>query len=201
MLKNKKANIGFRFFGFIFAVTIVSAIMTFFLLALPLILHDYALQQGVSVNQDLVNLGVSSAASQTAIENLTDNFLSFLDYVDYFFIFFIVSLFIESLFAASQAKRLGIYTFFGFLTIGNLLLIFALTFAVEISNWFINNITNNIILIAIETPFMDWFFNYNIYIGTIWFGLILLVNIFDIKSIASRFKFTSSGDEDIIFEE
>lgn len=184
-----------------FATTIVTALMTFFLLALPLIVHDYGLQQGVDLNQDLVNLGVSSSASQTNIEAIADNFLSFLNYVDYFFLFFIVSLFIESLIASKNAKRLGIYSFFGFLTLGNIILIFILTFAVEINNWFINNITDNIILIAIDTPFMDWFFNYNMYIGVIWYSVLLLINIFDLKSLGSRFSFVSSDDDDILFEE
>jgi hypothetical protein len=191
---NKKAGFGVGLFWFFFSFMLVSGIMFFILTAFPAILHTYGIQTAVDVNQDLVDLGVSSNSSQTNINQLSSSFKNLYTYADYFFLFILVSAFIESITAASTARRTGIFSFFGYITIGNVFLIFILSYAIHIRGWFLNEIVYNILTISIETRFFDWFFNYSYYIGMIWFIILLFVNLVDFKSLMGRLPFVDQKD-------
>ena len=200
-MKNKKGSFGISLVGFFFALMVVTAILFFFLTALPVILHTYGIEQAVSINEGLVTQGVSSVASQNSINNLADDYKTIYLIADYMFMFFIISAFIQSIVSATRAKREGIFSFFGLITIGNVLLVFLLTLATKISDWILNEIVYNILLISFDTPFTNWFFEYSIFVALFWYTVLLVVNFIDFKSILSRIGFVTPDEEDARFEE
>ena len=200
-MKNKKGYFGISLVGFFFALMVVTAILFFFLTALPVILHTYGIEQAVSINENLVTQGVSSATSQNNIIALADRYKTIYLIADYMFIFFIVSAFIQSIISATRAKREGIFSFFGLITLGNVMLVFLLTLAVRISDWILNEIVYNILLISFDTPFTNWFFEYSIFVALFWYTTLLVVNFIDFGSMLGRIGFITDSEEQAKFEE
>lgn len=195
MFNNKKGDSHRRIFFFFFALMFISGLFFFMLTALPAILYDYGIQFAVDANQNLVNLGVSSNSSQTSINNLATGYTNLYDLADYAFLFIIVSAFIQSILASVNAVKRGIFSFFGYITIGNVFLIFIMSFAINIRDWFLDNIVYNILTISIETPFFSFFFNNSYYIGMFWYITLLVINMIDFKRVfgAKRFGDTGGG--------
>lgn len=198
---NKKGNFGVKLFAFFFTLTIVTGILLFFLVGLPAILYEYGLKQGVSVSQELVDMGVSNAATHSSITELAESYKFIYNYADYLFIFFIIGAFIQSIISAVKLPRAGIMSFFGLITLGNILLLFFLGFAVEINSWIVNEIVYGVVLVATETGFINWFFEYNMFIVTLWFTLLVVLNMVNIDSIRDRIPFMSKSGEDMRFEQ
>jgi len=202
--KNKRAQ-GFitGVYWFFFSIMFITGVIFFFLTAFPAILYTYGIDTAVNTNQNLVDLGVSSEASQTRIEGVADSFNNLYTFGDYAFLFMIIGLVIQSFIASSQASRSGIFSFFGYMTIGNIILVFLLSYAVHFRDWFLNEIVYTILTISIETPFFTWFFTNSYYIGMVWYILLLFINIIDFKALLGRMPFLSRGTsgEQINFEE
>lgn len=184
----------FGTFWFFFVLMFVSGIFFFIFTALPAIFYTYGIDLGVQANQNLVDLGVSSNQSQNNILAIANSYNSLYKFGDYAFLLILISLFAQSLISSSQASRSGIFSFFGFMTIGNIILIFILSYAVHIRDWFLNEIVYNILTISIETRFFDFFFSYSYYIAMIWYIIILFVNIIDFKRVASNMPFLSKDN-------
>lgn len=193
-------SFGIRIFGFFFFLQIILAILFFFLTAFPAILSTYGIDTIVQVSEDLLQQGLTSQESHISVLELKESYRFLYTIADYIFLFFIVSVFINSIIAAVNTKKEGILTFFGYMTLGNVILIFLLTYAVQIQNWIINNIVYSVLLININTPFTLWFFDFSIYIGTFWYTLLLVINIIDLKSIASKFGLINSKRKEGEFE-
>lgn len=200
-MKNKKAIFGISLIGFFFALMVVTAILFFFLTALPVILHTYGIEQMVSINEDMVTDGISSASSQVNVLEIAESYKNIYLIADYMFILFIVSAFIQSVISATRAKREGIFSFFGLITLGNVIMVFLLTLAVRISDWILNEIIYNIVVISFDTPFTDWFFNYSIFVALFWYTTLLVVNFIDFRGILSRTGFVTEDEEQARFEE
>lgn len=200
MFNNKKADSHRRIFFFFFFLMFVSGLFFFLLTALPAILYDYGIQFAVDANQNLVNLGISSNTSQTNIVNLASGYTNLYKLADYAFLFIIISAFIQSILASTQATKRGIFSFFGYITIGNVFLIFIMSFAITIRDWFLNNIVYNILTISIETPFFTFFFNNSYYIGMFWYIVLITVNMIDFKRVFGAKRFGDTGGGKIRFE-
>lgn len=198
---NKKGNFGIGLFWFFFALMFISGIFFFIFTALPAMLSTYGIDIAVDANQDLVDLGVSSAASQNSINAIANSFTNLYKFGDYAFMFIIVSLFIESCIAAKNARRGGIYSFFGLMTLGNVILVFIMSYAIHIRGWFLNEIVYNILTISIETRFFDWFFSNSYYIGMVWYAILLVINMVDFGAMLSRIPFITSNEKKMRFEE
>jgi hypothetical protein len=197
---NKKGSYGLGLFVFFFSLMITTAIMFFFLTAFPAVLETYGIETAKHINQGMIDSGVSNPSSQASIEAIADDYKQIYKIADYMFILFIVGVFVSSVISSVMAQRQGIFSFFGFMTVGSVILIFLLTYAVAISDWILYEVTLGILSITIDTPFAFWFFEYSLYIGTIWYILLLVINIIDIRAIGSRFTFVNR-DDDRRFEE
>jgi hypothetical protein len=195
MIKNKKGSYGLGLFGFFFSMTIVTMVTFFALVVLPAILFDYGISIASDTNQNMVDAGISSAESQTNINQIKSSYMNMFKMADYVFMALIITLVIQSFITAALMRREGLFSFFGLITLGNVILIFSLTFAVTIKDWFLNNFIYNILLISVETPFINWWFANTILIGSIWFSVLLFVNIIDFRAIGSRFNLLSERDQ------
>lgn len=200
-INDKKGNFAVSVFGFFFTLSIVAAVLLLFLVALPAIMFEYGLKQGVNVGQDLVDMGVSNQVAQDNIVDLAEGYKFFYAYADYLFIFFIIGAFVQSIITAVKLPRQGIMSFFGLMTLGNVLLLFFLGFAVEIQSWIVNEIVYSVILVAVDAKFSNWFFEYNMIIITFWFTLLVVLNMVNLDSIRDRIPFLSRDSEEMRFEQ
>jgi len=202
MQGNKKGNFGINLFGFFFVLTIVTGILLLFLIGLPTILYEYGIKQGITTGQQLVDMGVSNEQAQNNIIELGESYKLFYGYADYLFIFFMIGVLVQSLIAAVKSQRQGILSFFGYITLGNILLLFLIGYAVEITSWILNEIVYNIVLVNIDTGFINWFFEYNIIIVSIWFVVLLVLNMVDLQNIMNRIPLLNrDSNEGVRFEE
>ena len=180
--KNKKANFGFRLFGFLFILVLVSGLFMFLTLGVHYLFYDYAIDPALEVATEI---GVS-AESQTQLTNLSTQYLNNISYMDYIFGVFLFSIILSILVGASQAKTYGIVSFFGMLTIGNMFLILLISYATQVRGWFLNNIAYAIINTSVDMPILTFFINYSEYIVVILFIVALVVNQVDFETAQEK---------------
>lgn len=176
-------NFGGRVFGFFFILMIVSGLLMFFTFGLHYLFYDYGVNTLGTIGKDLIGQYNASSEQITNINNTEQSYLSLTQWYDILFLSIIVGLFIESTIAAVGARTQGFFSFFGYVTIGNIFLITIMSYAIQIRGWFLNEIMFRIILPVIDAPIMTFFFNNSIYIGVIWYLWLLAVNQIDIAKI------------------
>lgn len=181
MITNKKAQTTTISMTFIVLITftILSGLILVLGLGLFYIFYDYAIDPFVTVSN---TLGISPAA-KLSISNLSTTYLTLASFFDYFFLFWFLSTFIYTLYAANRIEKLNVFTGFGLLTFGNILLIFLLSYAVTTRDWIINEIFYKILTIGVNIPITQFFLDNTYTIALIWFALIVsfaTFNIFDI---------------------
>jgi len=180
---DKKGN--FNIFGFFFGLLIISGLFLFLSVGLHFILYDFGIKTIVEAGETILN-PINATESLTAISNLENSYLGNTKYFDILFAVVILSLFIESVIASALSRKTGFISFFGLLTIGNVFLIYILSYAVQIRGWMLNEIFFQMITVSINTPFMDMFFNYSLYIIIIWYVILIAVRQVDFDPIIER---------------
>lgn len=200
MVKNKKGGAGI--FGFFFVLMVFASVFFFLSFGMHYILYDYALVETTNVAGTILS---PTGEAMTNINTLNANYLGLTTFYDLLFLVIILSAFVESTLAAIKAKEDGYLSFFGMVTIGNVFLIFILSYATQIQGWILNEVLFNVILVTMETPILTFFFNYSMYIGVLWYLWLLGINQVNLEGIKekipnvfSRSKLTSSEGQ---FEE
>lgn len=183
MIKNKKANVGV--FGFFFVLMIFSSIFLFISFGMHYLLYDYAIVQTYETADIILD---SEGQSMTNIEELMSSYLGITDYYDLLFLFLLISAFVESTIAAIRTKEQGFLSFFGLVTIGNVFLIFILSYATQIQGWIVNEVLFEIIIMTTDTPVLTFFLNYSIFIGVFWYLWLLGINQINIDGLKERFN-------------
>lgn len=197
---NKKGSAGL--FGFFFVLMIFASIFFFLTFGMHYILYDYALDPTIDIADTLLD---ENGEAMTNINALGSTYLGLVDYYDILFLVLILSAFIESTIASLKTKEQGFLSFFGFVTLGNVFLIFVLSYATQVQGWILNEILFNVILVTTETPVLTFFFNYSMFIGVFWYLWLIGINQINLEGIKekvpnvfSRSKITS---DDGRFEE
>ena len=180
VIKNKKGY-STGIFGFFFILVIFASLFFFLTFGMHYILYDYGISQAEDITDTLLT-------NTTSIQNLGQSYLNLTGFYDLLFLVLLVSLFIESTIAAVKTAESGFLSFFGFITIGNLFLIFILSYAVKVQGWIINDLVYNVILVNITTPVLTAFFNYSLYIGVIWYLWLIAVNQINSDGIKQKFQ-------------
>lgn len=184
MKLNKKAYTT-KVFGFFFVLMLFGAIFFFGTFVMHYLLYDYGIVQVTGVADNLLN---STGEAMTNINALGSGFLGQTLWYDLLFLVVIVSAFIESTISAIKAKEEGFLSFFGFITIGNVFLIFVMFYASQIQGWLLNEILYNVLLVNVSSPIMTAFFNYGMYIGVLWYLWLIAINQLDFADLKERFQ-------------
>lgn len=132
----------------------------------------------------VVGIANQTSMSTTNIETLENMsapyYLDFLN-LDLLFLVFVIGMFIATLLAANKARKVGIYSFFGLVTIGSAAFLFILRFFERIRVWLFENVLYNVFnLEQFSTPIVNYFVNNIQWITLVWILLILIVNQLDI---------------------
>jgi hypothetical protein len=181
MIKNKKGK--FEVFGFFFILMIFSSLFFFITLGMHYLLYDYAITQTMEVAGMVL---AADGESMTNINNLAASYLGTTDYYDLLFLVLLVSAFIESTIASLKTKEEGFLSFFGMVTIGNVFLIFILSYATQVQGWFLNEVLFNVILVTTETPIITFFFNYSMFIAVFWYLWLLGINQVNLEGVKEK---------------
>lgn len=184
MKLNKMGNYGVGLFGFFFIFTILIALYIFFSYVMHYILYDFALTPTTDLVASQI-LQVNGTAMNN-INTLKSDFLGLNDYFDILFLLLVVSAFIQSTIAAVKTKEAGVFSFFGLITIGNVFLIFIMFYGVQIQGWILNEIVYDVLLVSINSPIIDFFINYGLYLGVLWYLWLLGVNQIDINNLKNK---------------
>ena len=179
---NKKGSI--KLFGFFFVLMIIASLFFFLTFGTHYILYDYGIDVTINaVNGTLLN---ASGTAMTNIGTLANDYIGLTGYYDLLFLVLIVSAFIESTIASIRSREDGFLSFFGFVTIGNLFLIFVLSYATQIQGWILNDLVFEVILVSADTPILTFFFNYSMYIGLFWYLWLITVKQIDLDSVKEK---------------
>lgn len=173
MIINNKKGYNVSLFGFFFVMQIIAVLFLFTTFVVHYLLYDYGITEVTNVAATQLN---ATGQAMTNINALGNSFLGLTGYFDIFFAVFIISTFIISTYSAIKTREAGYWSFFGFVTIGNIFLIFLLNYAVQIQGWLLNEIIFEVLLVNITTPVITLFFNYSIYIGVLWYLWLLGIN-------------------------
>lgn len=193
LLKNKKgASLGL--FGFFFILTIFVAVFFFGSILMHYVLYDYGISTIVdSVASPLLN---STGESMTNINNLSTSYLGNNQYYDILFLVLIISAFIQSTLGSMKAKEEGFMTFFGMVTLGNIFLIFILSYGLQIQGWIFNEIIYNVLTYNVETPIITFFINYGMYVMVSWYLWLIAVNQINFDGIKDKISSLFSSNRD-----
>jgi len=199
-MKLNKKGYSIKLFGFFFALVFVSALMMFLGVGMHFILNDFGIQQVKESGQALIDNPLN--ANSIALDNYAQGHYDYYVYYDYIFLILILSLFIETIYSAAATRSEGWFSFFGYATIGNVLLLFLMGYATQIQGWILNEFVYKFLLIEINTPIMSSFIEYSPAIITFWYLLLLAVSRLDLvaikENIAEKF---GKNKEEVNFEE
>jgi len=182
---NKKANIAL--FGFFFTIVLLSGLFLFMGVGLHYISYDYGIEPVADLGQTLLNsTGNSTTGALSAIETLKGDYVGNSSIFDWLFLIFMIALFIESCAAAIRTKRSGWLSFFGFVTVGNLLFGLMLYFSIQIRGWILNEIFYKIITESFTSTWIDYFINNTWQILFIWYLILLILSTINVDLILSK---------------
>jgi len=114
---------------------------------------------------------------------------------DLFFLFMFLVFVIELFYTASQVSIDNIFSFFGLITMGNMLFLFVLSFVSSVRDWLIENFYTNLFdLSMVSTPITDIFL-YNIgIISFILFLICILIATLDWQQVKEKLVGFSSSE-------
>jgi len=182
---NKKANT--KVFGFFFILVILSAIMLFLGVGMHFITQELALEPVRDIGINILNSsGNVSNATVTRLNNVVLERENQVGVYDLLFLVFMISIFIESLIGAIKTKRMGWFSFFGFITVGNLIFGLIVYFAIQIRGWILNEIFYNVITESFTSTWFDYFVNNTWWLLFVWYLLIIVLSFIDVSTILSK---------------
>ena len=197
MNKNKKGNFGLSLYGFFFVMMISTAIMLFLGIGMHFITYDYVIEPIADTGSLVLDPAGQAYAHVQALK--LDYFGKWTVY-DLLFLFMMLSLFIESCWTAIKARRTGLMSFLGLLTIGNLFFVFLLSYAINIRNWILNEFFFKIITENFTARWTFTFFENSYIIAFAWFTILVVLSFIDIPAILERVGIIGGEDKGEIQE-
>ncbi|MCJ8328326.1 MAG: hypothetical protein MJK08_14640 [Campylobacterales bacterium] len=119
----------------------------------------------------------------TALEN---RYIAFNFPYDLFFLVLWISVFTSTVVAAFRSNKEGIFSFFGFIFIGSLILLLITGYMADFASWFMGNVFYAMFAdVTVSLPIFTFYINNLGLIHFIWWLILVLVNIVD-KSFISK---------------
>lgn len=182
-MKLDKKAYSAQIFIFFFLWIFICGLLMFLSFGLHYIFFDYGISEAGTIGKNLISPYDPSAPAIAEIEKYETGFLGLTNFYDILFLVMMLSLFIESTIAAVAQRQAGFFSFFGFITIGNVFLITILSYAIQVRGWFLSEVVYEVILVTIDAPIMTFFFNYSMYIGILWYAWLIAVNQIDLPRL------------------
>lgn len=192
-MKNKKASSNpFWTFGkIVIFFNILTWLLLFTVNLWTDIGDDYIIAESYNITLELIDSGEVNVSPEirTFLADTRDEYYDTDLPVDLFFLGFFLNMFLTTAFLAFKARKKSIYSFFGAITFGTMVFLFALTFIDQIVAWLFDNAYFNLFnLDRVGTPIADWFVLNNNAISFFWFVILLLINQFDMNWIVGKMR-------------
>lgn len=157
---------------------------TFIFIFYDQVIDEYWITPLDNISHNVVNeLGIDSRFSDTLDSLKTAYDARFIPY-DLIFLFLFALAFIGTNRAATRARKLGVFSFFGYIFLFSMAFLLVMYFIGQFTDYFIVEIFNPIFSdTVLDTPIINWFFNNINVVGFVWFLWLGLVNQFDIKKV------------------
>lgn len=130
--------------------------------------------------------GLPDSQGIDTINQLETDLSNFTLPYDLFFLLGFLAVFGSTVLSSWKAKKEGVFSTFGYLFLGSMILLLGLTFINEFNTWFIANLIIPLFPgTSISTPLIDFFIGNIAIISFIWWIILVIVNFMD-KSFVSR---------------
>jgi len=157
------------------------------------------------IGEELIKPAINSSLNATSsmLTNSTINTINNIQTIwdgnwfnfDLFFLFMFLVFIIELFYTAAQVKINNMFSFFGLITIGNMLFLFVLSFISTVRDWLMNNFYNNLFdLTLINTPITDIFISNISIISFILFLICILISTLDWQQVKEKVTGFSSNE-------
>ena len=141
---------------------------------------QYGIEPMVNSSLQYAQINNLSSTMKTVISDTETNYNNTVIPYDLIFITGVIFLFIANVVSSFKARKEGFLSFFGLVTIGNMMFFLILTILEDVRVWLFDNFIYSVFGNGVaSTPLIDAFYNNFGVIAVIWIGLMLLINQFD----------------------
>jgi len=144
---------------------------------------DYVVDDIVDVAENISGVPASSVAQAQQLEQ---DYNALAIPYDLFFLALWIGAFVTTLTSTIQSNKTGVFSFFGFLFVGSLILLLLTAYVSDFASWFMANVFDTLFATsAISTPILDYYLNNLGFLNFIWWLILVLVAFID-RGIISK---------------
>ena len=131
--------------------------------------------------------GMISAGTVATVNNIETTWnTNFINYDIFFLLIFLIFV-VELFYTASKVSIDNMFSFFGLITVGNILFLFVLSFVETVRDWLITNLYVNLFdLSLVSTPIIDIFVTNIVIISFILFLTCILIAALDWRQVKEK---------------
>lgn len=180
--------------GLIMVFGIIIFMYLFFSVGLKQIIGEELIQPVFNATLNATSNLLTSGTITTINDMETIWHTDFLNF-DLFFLFMFLVFVIELFYTTSKISIDNIFSFFGLITIGNMLFLFVLVFVSQIRDWLILNFYTNLFdLSMVNTPIIDIFISNIAMISFILFLICILIATLDWQQVKGKLSGFNSNE-------
>lgn len=174
----------------VFILTSFAVLSMFFLFASVFIFEagdEYLITPEQQLAVDILNDTVLPPEQGIdTVNTLASNYRAFAFPYDLFFLLYFISVFSMTIYSAFKTTKEGIFSFFGFLFVGSLLVLLITSYLAQFTDWFMTNIFYGVFDdITLDLPFFTFYLTNLGLINFIWWLILILLTVID-RNFISR---------------
>lgn len=174
--------------GVIISFTFISLMFMFLAVFIHQAGDEYLIQTTANTGIDILNSTATSLDSTQGIDTINEtrnNWTNFLFPYDLFFLLVWVSVYLGTVFATFKANKEGIFSFFGYLFMGSLMLLLITSYLATFTQWFLTEIFYNVFDdITFSLPVFTFYMENLGIINFIWWLSLVLISAIDKRFIS-----------------
>ncbi len=146
---------------------------------------EYIIGETADIGREIFTNISPSDQKVTAINNIQQDYNAFLFPYDLFFLALWISSFSLTIHSAYKTKKQGVFSFFGYIFIGSLIVLLVTSFISQITTWFMDSIFNPMFSDSnVSIPIITFYFANMGLVNLIWWMILILVNVLDLSFIS-----------------
>ena len=180
---NKKA-ISFNL-AVIISFTFVALVSMFAVVFVQQLGEDYLLLETADIGRDILDNSTALTTPQAKITEIQNDWNSWAIPYDLFFVFIWTMFIGMTVKSAFETNKEGIFSFFGYIFIGSMLLLLITAYVGTFSDWFLTEIFYNVFDdLTLSLPIFTFYVNNIGIINFFWWISLLAINLIDRKFIS-----------------
>ena len=169
----------------IIAFTFIGLMFMFGAVLIQQIGEDYLIKTTADVGVDIINDTTTLTSPITTIREIETDWSTWNIPYDLFFLFIWVSFLVLTIKSSFEAAKEGIFSFFGYILIGSLVLLLITSYIATFADWFLTEIFYNIFDdLSFSLPIFTFYMGNIGLINFVWFISLILINIIDKRFIS-----------------